>query len=59
MCRLARTIRITSLGIRGVPHDTVEAAVSMGSTRFQVLANVQLPMARSTIAPPVAANPPV
>jgi len=42
-------IRITSLGIRGVPHDTVEAAVSMGSTRFQVLANVQLPMARSTI----------
>ncbi len=42
-------IRITALGIRGVAHDTVEAAVSMGSTRLQVLVNVQLPMARSTI----------
>ena len=42
-------IRITSLGIRGVAHDTVEAAESMGSTRWQVLRNVQLPMARSTI----------
>jgi glycine betaine/proline transport system permease protein len=42
-------IRITALGIRGVPHDTVEAATSMGSTGWQVLRNVQLPMARSTI----------
>ncbi len=43
------SIRITALGIRGVPHDTVEAATSMGSTGWQVLRNVQLPMARSTI----------
>ncbi len=42
-------IRITSLGIRGVPPETVEAAVSLGSTRRQVLAKVQLPMARTTI----------
>lgn len=42
-------IRITSLGVRGVAHDTVEAAESMGSTRWQVLSKVQLPMARSTI----------
>ena len=42
-------IRITALGIRGVGHETVEAAESLGSTRFQVLLKVQLPMARSTI----------
>jgi glycine betaine/proline transport system permease protein len=42
-------IRITSLGIRGVAHDTLEAAESMGSTRWQVLRKVQVPMARSTI----------
>ena len=42
-------IRITALGIRGVGHETVEAAESLGSTRLQVLLKVQLPMARSTI----------
>jgi glycine betaine/proline transport system permease protein len=43
------TIRITALGIRGVSHETIEAADSLGSTRFQILRKVQLPMARSTI----------
>ncbi len=42
-------IRITALGIRGVAHETVEAADSLGSTRMQVLLKVQLPMARTTI----------
>ncbi len=42
-------IRITSLGIRGVPTETMEAAVSLGSTRWQVLRKVQLPLARRTI----------
>ncbi len=42
-------IRITALGIRGVSHETIEAADSLGSTRLQVLRKVQLPMARSTI----------
>ena len=42
-------IRITSLGIRGVAKESVEAAVSLGSTRWQVLAKVQLPLARRTI----------
>jgi len=42
-------IRITSLGIRGVGKETVEAAVSLGSTRWQVLTKVQLPLARRTI----------
>jgi glycine betaine/proline transport system permease protein len=39
-------IRITALGIRGVPANTVEAAEAMGSTRRQVLAKVRLPLAR-------------
>lgn len=42
-------IRITALGIRGVDATTVEAAVSLGSTRWQVLTKVQLPLARRTI----------
>ena len=39
-------VRITSLGIRGVATNTVEAAVSMGSTERQLLGKVQLPLAR-------------
>jgi glycine betaine/proline transport system permease protein len=42
-------IRITALGIRGVPETTVEAATSLGATDRQVLRKVQLPMARGTI----------
>ena len=39
-------IRITALGIRGVPTNTVEAAEALGSTKRQVLTKVQLPLAR-------------
>jgi glycine betaine/proline transport system permease protein len=39
-------IRITALGIRGVPVNTVEAAEAMGSTSGQVLRKVRLPLAR-------------
>jgi glycine betaine/proline transport system permease protein len=39
-------IRITALGIRGVPTNTVEAAVALGATRMQTLFKVQLPLAR-------------
>ena len=42
-------IRITALGIRGVPVNTVEAATSMGSTRSQLLRKVQLPLGRRMI----------
>jgi glycine betaine/proline transport system permease protein len=42
-------VRITALGIRGVPATTVEAATSLGSTGSQILRKVQLPMARRTI----------
>lgn len=40
------SVRITALGIRGVPVNTVEAASSLGSTRTQMLLKVQLPLAR-------------
>jgi glycine betaine/proline transport system permease protein len=39
-------IRITALGIRGVAKNTVEAAVAMGSTPYQTLTKVRLPLAR-------------
>jgi glycine betaine/proline transport system permease protein len=39
-------IRITALGIRGVPANTVEAALALGATRWQLLGKVQLPLAR-------------
>jgi glycine betaine/proline transport system permease protein len=39
-------IRITALGIRGVPTNTVEAAEALGATRTQTLLKVQLPLAR-------------
>lgn len=39
-------VRITALGIRGVPVNSVEAAASLGATRSQTLFKVQLPLAR-------------
>lgn len=42
-------IRLTALGIRSVPSETVEAADSLGATRLQKLRNVMLPMAKRTI----------
>ncbi|MGZ4676435.1 MAG: ABC transporter permease [Acidimicrobiia bacterium] len=42
-------IRLTALGIRGVPATTVEAAEVMGATRGQVLLKVQLPQAWRSI----------
>lgn len=42
-------IRLTSLGIRQVPHEVVEAGRSFGSTRGQLLFKVQLPMAMPAV----------
>ncbi|NKN33008.1 ABC transporter permease [Marichromatium bheemlicum] len=42
-------IRLTTLGIRQVPTDLVEAADAFGSTRWQKLRKVQLPLAIPTI----------
>jgi glycine betaine/proline transport system permease protein len=47
-------IRLVEDGIRGVPGETVEAALASGSTRAQLLWKVQLPMARRSLL--VAAN---
>lgn len=42
-------IRLTSHGIRQVDKEVVEAALSFGSTRAQVLFKVQIPLALPTI----------
>ncbi len=42
-------IRLTDLGIREVPAETVEAAVAYGATPWQTLRKVQLPLARPAI----------
>ena len=42
-------IRLTNLGIRQVPTETVEAARSFGASPLQILTTVQIPMALPTI----------
>jgi glycine betaine/proline transport system permease protein len=42
-------VRITAYGIRSVPPATVEASESLGSTPWQTLTRVLLPVARRTI----------
>jgi glycine betaine/proline transport system permease protein len=42
-------IRLTNLGIRQVSVEAVEAARSFGTTPFQLLTKVQVPMALPTI----------
>ena len=42
-------IRLTALGIRGVPHEMTEAADAFGTTPAQKLFKVQLPLALPTI----------
>ncbi|MGH3437824.1 MAG: ABC transporter permease [Sciscionella sp.] len=46
---LPPVIRITAHGVRSVSVTTLEAAESMGSTRWQRLRKVMLPMAKRTI----------
>ncbi|MBU8908380.1 ABC transporter permease [Desertibacillus haloalkaliphilus] len=43
------SVRLTNLGIRQVPGDVVEAARAFGSTPWQMLTKVQLPLAVPTI----------
>lgn len=42
-------VRLTYLGIHQVPHEAVEAGLSFGSTRLQLLGKVQLPLALPSI----------
>ncbi|MED3662215.1 proline/glycine betaine ABC transporter permease [Ureibacillus sp. FSL K6-8385] len=46
---LPPTVRFTNLGIRQVPKELVEAADSYGSTGWQKLFKLELPLAKSTI----------
>ncbi len=46
---LPPVVRLTNLGIRQVPGETVEAARAFGSTDRQTLFEVQLPLARPAI----------
>ncbi len=48
------SIKIVADGIRGVSKTTMEAAEALGSSRFQMISKVQLPMSRSSLA--LAAN---
>lgn len=43
------TVRMTNLGIRQVPGELIEAADSYGSTSWQKLIKVQLPLAKTTM----------
>ncbi|GBG94254.1 glycine betaine/carnitine/choline ABC transporter permease protein [Ligilactobacillus salitolerans] len=43
------TVRMTCLGIQQVPEDLIEAADSFGSTSWQKLIGLQLPLAKTTI----------
>lgn len=42
-------IRLTALGMRGVPETTKEAAVAFGCSKWQLLRNVELPLALPSI----------
>ena len=54
MLDAGQAIKITADGIAAISPTVVEAAVSSGSTPWQVISKVQLPMARKTLA--LAAN---
>ncbi len=42
-------IRLTALGMRGVPEATREAAVAFGCSKWQLLTNVEIPLAMPSI----------
>ncbi|MEO0328545.1 MAG: proline/glycine betaine ABC transporter permease [Pseudomonadota bacterium] len=42
-------IRLTALGMRGVPDATKEAAVAFGCSKWQLLRNVEVPLAMPSI----------
>ena len=46
---LPPAVRLTSLGIRNVPAETIEAGYAFGATESQILYKIQLPFAMPTI----------
>ena len=47
---LPAAVRATTLGLRSVQHDVIEAGHAFGSTRWQLLRKVELPIARPYLA---------
>ncbi len=47
---LPPAVRLTALGIRSVPEQTIEAGRMFGASRWQLLRQVQLPLALPSIA---------
>ena len=47
---LPAAVRSTTLGLRAVQHDVIEAGHAFGSTRWQLLRKVELPIARPYLA---------
>ena len=46
---LPPVVRLTNLGLRQVPHHLKEAAFAFGATRWQILRDVEMPIARPSI----------
>jgi len=46
---LPPVVRLTDLGIRQVPNSTIEAASAFGSSPWQILTKIQLPLALPTV----------
>ncbi|GAB1453472.1 proline/glycine betaine ABC transporter permease [Draconibacterium sp.] len=46
---LPPAVRLTSLGIKNVPSDVIEAGRAFGATEKQILLKIQLPLAKPTI----------
>ena len=46
---LPPAVRLTSLGIKNVPADVIEAGRAFGATEKQILFKIQLPLAKPTI----------
>ena len=42
-------IRLTALGMRGVPENTKEAAIAFGATKWTLLKDVEIPLAMPSI----------
>ena len=46
---LPPVVRLTNLGLRQVPRDVKEAALSFGATKWQILKDVEVPIAKPSI----------
>lgn len=42
-------VRLTALGMRGVPENTKEAAIAFGATKWELMRNIEIPLAMPSI----------